>query len=77
MIDVASDALGEVQQSSEMMPRRWYTSETAPLQHHRLRLTTNTWRYCAMNRRQHDDAVPITGAASSFRHQPLAQCPAA
>ncbi len=66
MIDLASHALGEAQHSSDMLPRRWYADETGPPQHHRMRLTTQTWRYRAITRRQHEDAAPILGAASAY-----------
>lgn len=66
MIDVASDILEELEQSSGMLPRRWYTDEIAPPLEHQVRLSSQTWRYRIITRRQHEDATPIVGVASSF-----------
>ncbi|MBK9942677.1 MAG: hypothetical protein U0Z44_00230 [Kouleothrix sp.] len=71
MFEVASQDIDSVLQSSEMLPRRWYTDEIAPARHQFIRLTTATWRYRALRRRAREDAAPIFGAAPVYRRRPV------
>ncbi len=68
MTELASHELGCAFQSSGMLPRRWYTDERAPAPGQAVRLTAQTWRYCALQRRKPEErVVPIAKVIAAVR----------
>jgi hypothetical protein len=66
MEHVADRVVHDICPGSEMRPRRWYTDEIPPQWHRNIKLNARSWRYRSFIRRTHEDAAPVTGAASSF-----------